>query len=249
MTDDRAVSEVVGFILVFSIILGTISFVYVGGFTGLQDTRDHEQLANAERAFDVLANNFEDIGLNKAPSRATEIKLADARITVRDNGRMSINATSLATAATARPRPIVYDAGGDTQIVYENGAVIREDGDSAVMLREPDFIFNSERTVLRYIEPRGGSESVSGSTTVLVRAEESHSRLLASVAEPNTVTLNFSTTPNRAPVWESYFEAELDDLGGDCTINESGSDIAQIDCEFETNYLHVARSRLWVDVT
>lgn len=247
--DDRAVTEVVGFILVFSIVLGTITFVYVGGLGGLQDTRDSERTANAERAFDVLANNFQDVARGNAPSRATEIKLAEAGLRVDDNGRFEINASSMDSSAVARPRPVVYSAGDRTQIVYESGAVIREDGDAAIMLRDPDFVFDDERTVVRYVEPRGGSASVSGSTTVLVRSERSHSRLLASESDPGTVNLSFRTSPTRAGVWKSYFEGELAGMSPDCHVTEDGSgDSATVYCDFDTDHLMVARSRLWVEL-
>lgn len=247
--DDRAVTEIVGFILVVSIILGTISIVYVGGFAGLQDTRDNEQSTNAERAFDVLAHSFEDIARNSAPSGATEIKLADSQISVRDNMRVSTNASSMATAASARPRPIVYDTGGsDTQIVYENGAVIREDGDSALMIREPDFVFDSDRTVLRYIEIRGGAASVAGTTTVLVNGERTQTRLLAAESNPGTVNVSYRTTTMRVGVWEQYFNRALDGMGSDCTVTEDEENIATVDCEFETQSLHVARTRISVSL-
>ena len=83
-TDTRGVSEIVGFILVFSLVLGTITLVYASGLSGLDDTRDAERITNAERAFDVLANNFQQMGRGEAPNRATEIKLAEAQLSVRD---------------------------------------------------------------------------------------------------------------------------------------------------------------------
>lgn len=249
--DDRGVSEVVGFILVFAIVLGTVTLVYVGGFSELQDTRVHEQNANAERAFDVLANNLEDIGRDKAPSRATEVKLSQAGVRVDDNSDRRLEITANSSTAAAQPRSIVYDSGEGTQIVYENGAVIRQERGGAVMVREPDFVFDQDRTVVRYLEPRGGEQSVTGSTTVLVRAERSHSRLLMSQRNDTgvDVELNFTTAPGRAGTWEGYLEEGLSDFAGSdpCSqVSVGGAEAVIVNCEFETNAIHVARTRLVV---
>jgi len=57
--DRRAVSDVVGYVLVFSLVSLTVGVVSVAGVGALQDARDVEQANNAERAFDVLGDNVE----------------------------------------------------------------------------------------------------------------------------------------------------------------------------------------------
>lgn len=217
MTDERAVSEVVGFILVFSLVLGTITLVYVGGLGGLQDTRDHEQMANAERAFDVLANNLQELGKGKAPSRATEVKLAGAQIRTTEPSLISVNSTGM-NASGASPRSIVYrPESSDSAVVYEAGAVIRQDGDQAIMIREPDFVFGPDRTVIRVIETRGGLQSTSGDTTTLVRGEKRFQEVRHSNQDPDAqFELNVSFRPASGHVkpWHDYFEESLNEAYG-----------------------------------
>lgn len=249
MVSDRAVSEVVGFILVFSLVLGTITVVYVGGFAELEDTRIHEQNTNAERAFDVLADNFEEIGRDKAPSRATEIKLSGSGVRVADNRNRRSQITANGSRAAAQSRPIVYESGEGTRIVYESGAVFRQEREGAVMIREPDFVFDEHRTVVRYIEARGGEQSISGSKTVLVRAERTHSRLLLSEMNATGVDVEFNVTTDggRAESWQRYLEGELEGLNRDCEqIPDTDSDAVVVSCAFETESIHVARTRLVV---
>ena len=76
--DERGVSDVVGFVLVFALVTATVGVVYTTGIQGLTGSRDVERVNNAERAFDVFANNVDDVIRRGAPSRATEVKLADA---------------------------------------------------------------------------------------------------------------------------------------------------------------------------
>ena len=243
--NDRAVSEVVGFILVFSIVLATITIVYVGGFSGLTETRDAEQMNNAERAFDVFANNVDEMARNQAPTRATEIKLSDARLSTTSHKSVSTNATWFDGPHTAGPVGLVYDAGTDTQIVYEHGAVIRVDPGGAVMLREPDFIFDERYVVIRYIETRGADQTVQGSTTVLVRSERTDVRLLASESTPvsNNVTFRIETDEERAEIWKQYLDSEIHWETDSCDIEEEN----EVVCEFEIDEdssVHISRTRI-----
>lgn len=212
MSDERAVSEVVGFILVFALVLGTISFVYVGGFTQLEETRDHEQMSNAKRAFDVLANNFEDLGRGQAPSRATEIKLAGAGLQTTEPTVITVNSTGK-NASEAQPRSIVYrPETSDSAVVYETGAVLREDGERAIMVREPDFVFGPNRTVLRVIETRGGLQSVGGDTTTLVRGERDFQEIRHQNEDPDTqinVTIRVDPATRNPDPWEEYLDESL----------------------------------------
>ena len=251
--DDRGMSEVVGFVLVFSLALTTIGMVYMGGYAGLQDTRDAEQINNAERAFDVLANNIDQMARNEAPFRATEVKLAEAELSTTGHYSVRTNSTSFEAAQTAGPVAIVYSIGDDTEIVYEHGAVIRMDGDSGIMIREPDLLFDNQSTVLRYIEIRGGNQHIAGSTTVLVRGERQQLRNLESVSDPGpgeTVTFNLTTEPSRAPIWEEYLESEIHWEEDSCDLAGTGNET--VVCEFdldEDGSIHVSRSRIQITLT
>ena len=256
-TDTRAVSEVVGYILVFSLVLGTITLVYTAGLSGLNDTRDAERITNAERAFDVLANNFQQMGRGEAPNRATEMKLAEAQLSTSDRRDVSISADGV-DPAVARPVTIRYNPGTDTSIVYENGAVIRVDDGNAVMLEEPDFLFDDGNVVVRYIEPRGSGQSIGGtSTTVLVRAERTSSDVLVNRESSTGIEIKMQTHPERAQVWQDYYNRSIEsartdsNAAGSCTTsNVDGSDTTQIECKpFNADKLAVSKVQIEVELT
>lgn len=219
---DRGVSEVLGFVLIFALITSSVGVVYVVGFDGLVGARDYERLNNAERAFDVLADNVEDITNRRAPSRATEIKLADAGLEMGDP--VVVNVTGVGTDGTAdfnaeyAYRPIVYDAGTGTRIVYSGGAVIRTQGDAGVMVGDPHFVLD-DRVVIPVIQTRAtGANDVHGSSTALIRTEHAGTELaVGTSAGTYDVTLNV-TTP-RAEVWRHHLTAEFD---VDCPPGDNG---------------------------
>ena len=62
---DRAVSDVLGYVLIFSLITSSVGVVYVAGYGSLDSLRNAERFNNAERAFDVLDSNLEEFGDDK----------------------------------------------------------------------------------------------------------------------------------------------------------------------------------------
>ena len=252
-TDTRAVSEVVGYILVFSLVLGTITLVYAAGLSGLNDTRDAERITNAERAFDVLANNFQQMGRGEAPNRATEMKLAEAQLSTSDRRDINISADGV-DPAVARPVTIRYNPGSDTSIVYENGAVIRVDNGNAVMLEEPDFLFDDGNVVVRYIEPRGSGQSIGGtSTTVLVRAERTSSDVLVNRGGSTNVTIAMRTHPDRVNAWEDYYTESIKAATGTtptCNRSTVDSQTVKLTCfDFNADKLAVSKVQIEVELT
>lgn len=244
---DRAVSEVVGFVLVFSLVLITIALVYTSGLGGLNDARDAEQMNNAERAFDVLAYNFEKMVRGEAPHRATEVKLADSTLVMDDNAQIRVkNESGESVTNMTQHQPIRYEVESGSQIVYEHGAVIRVDDGHATMKRNPDILFADDRLVFRYIEAGdfgGRGHHVSGDTTVLVRSSVTSSQLLYSSSD-ETVTIELETQAERVDAWQRYFEEN----GGDCN-SPSGEGQITLECEFETESFYLSRTRIQVDFT
>lgn len=250
--DSRGVSEVIGFVLVFSLVLGSITMVYVGGFSALGDTRDAERVNNAERAFDVLADNFQQLGRGEAPRRATEIKLSNAQLTLDQRYDFEVNVSGNPTIASVRP--MTYHSGTGTRIVYEHGAIIRvDDGGGAVMLREPDYLIGEERTVIRHLEVRGGQQSMGGTVTVLIRGERVSRSLQFPVAGDSNVSssdvnVTMGTAPDRSTVWKEYFESTGQ---MDCEIQELPDEEARevVACDLTTDSLTVSRTQVDVEMT
>jgi len=180
--DDRGVSETLGYILVFSIVITTITTATVFGFSGLEDRQAAEEVRNVERAFDVLADNFGDIARYEDPSRATEIRLASGTIAVGDPVRITIgqNSTTPGEAFVDDPnnvtnvtlQPLVFRSdGGD--VVYESGVVFRVDDKRSIARASLPFVVDEESALVSTVATtQGGSTSgVGGERTVLVVGE------------------------------------------------------------------------------
>lgn len=255
ITDIRGASETIGFVFVFSIIVATIGAVYFTGFNALDDSKDAEQLNNAERAFEVLRDNMEDMTKRNAPSRATEIKLADAtlgpgepvwiNVSVADPGEASPDLT-YATELS----PIVYTGatraarGGqdidDASIVYAGGATFRQQGDAAVMRRDAPFVLNEDGpTSIPVVQTRRGegANEVSGSTTLLVRGDLSNKQVVQRNTTETKVWINVSSSRYKA--WETYLEAQGEGMSSfSCTTTAATETVS---CSFTTDEVYVTR--------
>lgn len=244
---DRALSDAIGFVLVFAIIVASISVFYATGFQGLEDARTAERTNNAERAFDVMQSNLQDLSTQGAPSRATEIKVAEAELYVADKAEINVslryasNGSLVSTNTTTQPgpinyRPVVYESDPNTAVIYANGAVIRRSGgDNYVMTQDPGFVFSKERVLMTMFQTQTAeTPSVAGSKTVLIRAL-AKSRSVVFSNSKHTYDLHVNMTTPRAEAWKTYFE----DQGLSCSI--SGDDLS---CVYEdVSIVHVTKLR------
>lgn len=252
MTEQRGVSDVIGFVLVFSLVATTVAIVSLSGFTALEDVRDAEKINNAQRAFDVLADNVEDVYDGGVPSRGTEISLVDAQlgtgstITVNVTARNTTTSDNFTVSRTVRP--IVWsDATNDgTELVYALGAVLRAQPDGGVVITEPPFRLGSDRSVVRIVETAADQPQLFGGSTVLVRATQSNDRVIAAEDPPpgfDELWLNI-TTP-RADIWNQYLDERP---GADCSVVTLPGD-DKVACELGTaEGFYVTLTRISIEI-
>ena len=226
----RGVSDTLGFVLVFGIVVSTVAVVYVGGFDALTGARDAQQFGNTERAFDVLDANVEDLAVRGAPSRTTEILLSNGALTFGDP--VSFNVTTGSDYYATTVRPLVYRADDGSELVYSNGALFRQYGDDAVMFDEPRFA-DGNRTFVPYVITRAASRDVSTDNTrrLLVRTRVNGREVRTFENVDATLVV---TTP-RAAAWERYLE---DELGADCTGPDDGVD-GEVTCPLSGDDVYV----------
>lgn len=233
---DRAVSDVIGFVLIASIVLTSIGVVFVTGFSGLEDARQAEASNNIERAYDVFEANMADIYQDGAPNRATEFKLSDSQVRVGDTTSIIEIEVDGTSNGQADANPFVYSAGNsEQQYTYELGAVFRESRGGAVMQEEPPFNFDQDRTTLQYVLTRAQPpQAQAGTKTVLVRGSRSARSLRLVDKSSPSITLTVTTTDKRAPVWEDYLEEEISWTSA-CSMPSSN----QVECSFSVDEIYV----------
>lgn len=242
-SDQRAVSEVLGQVLVFAIIAVSIGLIIATGFAGLEDTRDAEQYQNADRAFDVLADNMRTVFERETPSRATEIDLGDGRIQYGEEVSVNVSVepeNSETIHSNYTFRPIQYVVEPERSIVYEGGTVIRDDPRGGFVVRDPPFLVSDDQIHIPIIETVPEAERSLSGTTVLVRAE---SRVRTTRVQPEQAPfeeLRIEITTPRAQQWESRLSTHE---GMDCDLD---SDTVVCSMDSVPDQIYVVRQRIRV---
>lgn len=238
MTDDRAVSEVLGYVLVIAIVTMTIGVVMVLGIGGLEDTQRSEQINNMERGFDVLAHNIDELIDRQAPTRATELRITSGSLGYGSSTTINVTVDGeLVGDLTIVSAPIVYDSGTGTQIAYDTGAVIRSDNDYNTMVSEPRFIIDEDAIVIGGLRTRpvaGSVEHAAEPGTMLIRGE-----YLGSTTGTNTLNdgpIEISIESDYPDAWERYFEQQP--VGTTSRTDETVSFEVDPD-EIDTTEVHV----------
>lgn len=226
---DRGVSDVLGYVLIFSLILGSVALVSAAGYTSLDSVRSAERFDNAQRVFEVLDSNVDDHLDSRASSRATEIRLADAGIGFGDPVQFNVSVDGDGYNRTTAD-PLVYTQSSDRQIVYSGGATIRADRGYAMVTDGPPFRFGN-RTMLTLAQTRARDSGISGSGRVLIRTTHATQSVHSyRGAGPYTVTLN--VTSAHPDAWARWLESELE--GDSCEVVGQTAT-----CTFETDAVHV----------
>jgi hypothetical protein len=218
IASERGVSDLVGFILSFSIILLSVSVVYTGGFAAITDQQETEQIHNTERAMVVLAENFHDIERGNAPTRAGELRLSGGTLSLDRAARftVAVGLNNGTVPETVRTGSLSYTK-DRTDISYENGAVLRTDDEYGFMSRAPTMTCRADTAITSLVEinPQGNLTSTSVDGTVLVTVAKQDSEIYYPRRENGTVVNEADAATNvtirveesrHNEAWETWFD-------------------------------------------
>lgn len=241
---ERAVSEVLAFILVFTIIIGSVVLVSAVGMQALTSYQEGEQLRNAERAFDALSDNFNDVlRYDGIEDRSGEINLRDGSITTNYEGATieiydgDPNGDPLESVTTSG---FVYESGsGSDSIAYEGGAIFRGDETGSVVLEQPMIRCSDDRDTatisILEIEPDARTFQSSEVSQVSISQNESE-RYRDDVSGNVTVEITGSNYLNG---WERALEN-----GGFYITEEHENGVVEATCDVEAVTITVVTTEI-----
>jgi len=229
-----AVSEVIGYMVIFGVISVSIAVVYVNLTPAIDQRQEFEQMKNAEATFTILKNNVDEVVYRDVPERATEIRLVDATVTL-EGGPYWLNTTvtpgpppefdaddglgGYSVGNFSQVVPITYEK-VDSTIQYENGAVFRGSEGNGSMMHGPGWEFNEDEGIalLTSVATLGEGE-VTGRDSVQVRTErESRETRVVTSQEHGDVNVTMTMYTPHGRAWEGYLSSEHDGY----EVNTSG---------------------------
>ncbi len=146
----KAVSEVLGYILILSVVVATITVIYAAGMPAIRSQQDIAVFRSMENTFYVLQNVVRLVAYNITPEKAVTIRAEGGSIVVvPDWGRIAIY-------IGGNPKPIVnetygaivYVGANGRGLVLDNGAVLEVYGN--MIMPSPANLIRVGNTLLIY---------------------------------------------------------------------------------------------------
>ena len=78
--DDKAVSETIGFILIFAIVLTCIGIILLYGNQVLDVTKNENNFQSIQQGFIVLQSDLQQVALEQTPVKTSMIHLEDGTV-------------------------------------------------------------------------------------------------------------------------------------------------------------------------
>ncbi len=214
-TDERGVSEVLSYILVFSVVAVTIAFVLGDGLGAVSTTQQNARIDAAQSGVAILDKGIEAVYQTGVPRRATELKPNGGTLSVGDrldiDLAVSQGGTDLFEYGSASSR--FTHTIDDQSVGLALGARFRSGSGGVAMTAGPPFHFGDERTSLPVVLLTGADSVSTGSPVQIVASSQNEELLDHRTAGPGsgtpyTVEIAIETTPERAAAWNRYFQRE-----------------------------------------
>lgn len=208
-------SEVIAFVLSFSMILISVGVLYTAGIGALMDLQASEQTRNAEQVFLAVGDSFGELQEGQAPKRAGSLDLdIGATVGVHNQSEMNVSVDNGDYQELFYTRSLTYSI-DETQVAYENGGIFRKDHESSAMLGAPPELYcsnNSEVAVVSMVQLQSENQpSVAAGTVTIIGVKDSTQLLFPDArtgsAVEGTHTVSINVTSPYEDAWNQHFES------------------------------------------
>jgi hypothetical protein len=211
---DDAVSEMVDYSIILSIILLATGIIVVAGVPMLEHMQETQHTDNIKQSFQVLAPNVNKVVFGNAPAQSVELKMYGGSLSVTGNNYINIsmqvwnNTAGLSeTVSFGKQMGNIENDFQNTLISYENSGVwARYESGESIMVAEPRFTYANNVLVIPDASVSGRS-SVSGSGLVRVTADAGRRSI---ESYQNVSQVNITITSDYFEAWERFLNEHLE---------------------------------------
>jgi len=219
-SNEQGVSESIGFMLIFTIVIAGIALVTLYGYPLLLQQQLGAEEKIMEKNMIVLQNDFKSLAYKTVPYKETSLKIGGGSLTVHNlsdsPSSLTISDPSNNYITNFRPGELRYESvSAQTDISPQNGAVVlrprisQGSTNGSVMLAEPRWFYdqtthtmvinliNITRTNLMAKEGIGTVRMTLGNTTYISPP----------ISPGNAVTVVYTPDPSNdySVAWDNYF--------------------------------------------
>ena len=210
ISDEKGVSETLGYIFILGIIIASISIIYVHTSSELSTSQDIVKYRSMVQGFRKIQNIIDYTAYANNPEKTIRILINSGRVYITGNDTIKIevrmnNTTQYQYQGEMGSIEYSYK---DQKISFENGGVWLKKDDQVSMIFEPRiFIYkknvNNETIVFIALVKIQGRDSVAGSGFVdlKVKFNNTDSRIFDGGGY-----INMNITSEYAEAWEDYFD-------------------------------------------
>jgi hypothetical protein len=227
--NERAVSEAIGFILIFGIIISGIGLVTLYGYPMLiqQQTNADEQIM--EKNMIVLQNDVKSLAYKTVPYKETSLKIGGGAMVVHnttegsDSAYFEISDTNGliknddGSTYTFYPGDLRYEStSAQTGMSLENGAVVKRmlAQEGSAMLAEPRwFVDDQTNTAVIYLIGFNSTDAMSragiGTVKMALDTAKTNSTPYDTIGDTVSIQYKPDARADYSTAWDNYFRTTL----------------------------------------
>jgi hypothetical protein len=237
---EDAVSEAIGFILIFSLVMMGIGLITLYGYPILLEQQSNANIKNMERDMIVLQNDMKSLVYKNAPYKETSLQVSGGALAVHShtssNSTITIDVSGNEIISDYKFGQLIYESDtGESIIALENGAVFTrmEFQEGSAMLAEPRWFIDDNpvtgnRTLIITLVKISADTPMSrnGIGTVKMQLLQPEDQIDEDTTG-KTITVTYrkeSDTYSLSKGWDNYFKNTLG-MEGDYDSGYTISDI------------------------
>jgi len=202
---DRGVSEVLGYLLTFGIVVTVVSILYVSGMPIVDDMKDRSALESMETSFVTLQSSIMSVASGQSPIRTMRFNLVKGSIGTNDNaGYINVNATGVEHDHKFYFGNIEYRL-GPWKVVYELGAVIASTPGGSIIISDPRIFKSNGNIFISVINVSGNFAAAGGMAEMEMRHIDT--TVHVPYRKVNNITINVRS--NHSDAWTRYLKDEF----------------------------------------
>lgn len=211
--NEKGVSETVGFIIIFGIVITGIGLVTLYGYPVLLNQQAEANIRNMQKNMIVLQSDINSLTYKNVPYQETSLQVSGGTLMIEDPS-MDLSSFSIYNASPPppyfvqdfRPGQLLFISDSEpVEIGLQNGAVVKWQQGGSVMISEPRWFFDVDTgtlviTLIQIDSDTNMAQTGIGTVSMNI-AQISNNEYNS----PGAVTIKYSISGGYPKAWENYF--------------------------------------------
>jgi len=203
----RGVSEVVGYLITFGIVVAVVGVIYATGMPVVDETQDKSAFQSMETSFATLQGNIKKVAFGQSPLRTMKFNLVKGSIGANDHaGNITVNGQTF-------PFGNIEYTIGTRKVVYELGAVIESTPGGSIIISDPPIFNSSGEVFISVINVSGDFSAGGGMAEMQIGGSDGLYNVTRDTHVYNSsdsVTIqDINVTGDYSVAWTRYLEEEF----------------------------------------